>query len=125
MEIIHECRRISREKVCLNDTEKRELKEKFNIDADRVANVKASFLKISDQLLAWKFLNYIMERGMIGYSSMSGYKNLWAKHYDRQYKDRPNRQSTVVIRHNLFEEILTELKHISETIDLIYHEGCG
>lgn len=130
MEIVQECRRVSRQKVCLTDDEKKELKKRYDVDVDNAKNVTQNLLKIEDQILAWKFLNTLMEeKKFIRYSSMSNYRSVWAKHYDRQFLKRPDRESTFKIRRNVFEEVLAELKtlnkhveHISLGIDLIYEQ---
>lgn len=131
MEVILECRRVVRQKVCLSEQEKQELKKRYDVDMDNVKNITQTLLRIDDQILAWKFLNSLMEKGHARYSSMSGYRNMWAKHYDRQYHKRPDRQSVMKVRHMVFEEMLAELRtlnkhveHISLGIDLIYDQTC-
>lgn len=140
MEVINECRRIGRDKVCLTEVEKESLKKQFNVDVDTIPNVKKGLLAVTDQILAWKMLNTLCwERNVFSFSSMSGYKNAWTKKYDRQFRDRPNKTSAVTVRHAVFEEILNELKEsrvlilemcqlqqkILGAINLIYHDGCG
>lgn len=131
MELIQECRRVLRQKICLTDEEKMELKRRYDVDVDSAKNVTQNLIKIEDQILAWKFLNTLMEKEFIRYSSMSHYRTVWSRHFNRQYMKRPDRDTTFKVRRNLFEELLTELKtlnkhveHISLGIDLIYEHTC-
>lgn len=129
MEIIKECRRLTRHKVCLSDPEKEDLRRRYGVDADNITNISKNLMKIDDQIMAWKFLNTMMMKEYINYSSMSGYRNKWALHYDKQYCKRPDKQVKVVAREHVMEEILKELQklnqlveHISDGIELIYHD---